>query len=98
MSEQPMGASMVYMRNVETRASRPRDVVHGDTYLESTLTDLRDSGLVAGLQTGLEGMSVWLGENPRVSETCGSPSEAATWLTKTAIERYPESNFAKKRK
>lgn len=75
----------------------PRVTVPVEPDLESTLADLRDSGLTVGLESGPNGFTVWLGDDPGAEELCASPREAAIWLTRVAVERHPQSNFAKRR-
>jgi len=72
-----------------------------DSYLEYTLRDLRDSGLLAGVQTIPGGeVTAWFGTpNAKTTETKfkGSPGEAATWLIHTAFDLYPGNAFTQKR-
>lgn len=84
-----------WMQTVAAALPRPPTVtIPREPELESTLIDLRDSGLMARLEAVPLGFSVRL---DNAEELCASPREAAVWLTRVATERYPQSNFAKRR-
>lgn len=71
------------------------------SYLEYTLADLYDSGIMAGLQMDADGIHVWLHHIDAPAAEIKLPRariyEAATWLIHTAMEKYPDSAFTKGR-